>query len=167
MAPAVISSLKIRMCHFHICCISILAPKEDVQREKPKFGRAIFTSVLLAFWLPKRVCRWWSRSKNGPLPFLFYQHSASQIGSAVSGAKIRTWHFHFCFISILAPREALQWVAPKLERWIFTFVFCFISILDPKEALQWVAPKLERCIFISVLLTFCFPKRLCNERRQN
>ena len=105
----------------------------------PNLGRACFTSVLSAFQLPKRICRWWRQTSVAALSPLFLQHSSSQRRSADGGTEIRTWHFHICFINILAP----------------------------KEGLQMVAPKFGRCIFTSVLSAFQLPKRVCRWWRQS
>ena len=73
-----------------------------------KLGCSISTPVLLAFQLPRRICSDWLQKSVAAFSHLSYQHSSSHRGSAVSGSKSRSQHFHFCFISIPAPTEDLQ-----------------------------------------------------------
>ena len=59
---------------------------------------------------------------GGAILTLFNQHSSSQRGSAGDGAKVRGRYFHFCFISIPAPKEDVQMMAPKFGGAISTSV---------------------------------------------
>ena len=96
----------------------------------PKFGGAIFTSVLSAFQLPKRICSEWLQKSNAAFSLLFYQHSRSQRGSAIHYPKVRSQHFHFCFISTPAPREGLQLIIPKFGRTSKPLYFTVLQLLE-------------------------------------
>ena len=126
------SGSKIASVHFHLCFISIPAPKEGLQMVRPKFGRCIFTSVLSAFQLPKRICSEWLQDRFPSFSLLLYRHSSSLRGSAVSESNIASHHFHFCFISIPAPREDLQMVRPNLGR------ACFTSVLSAFQLYKFI-----------------------------
>ena len=62
--------------------------------------------------------------------FMFYQHSSSHRGSAVSGSKIVARHDHLCFISVPAPIEALQWVNSKWWQYTYIHILIYTYIHD-------------------------------------
>ena len=99
----------------------------------------IIVCVLSAFLLPKRICseRRHNRFPPPPIPLslVFHQHSSSQGGSAVSGAKIVLPHYNLCFICRKGSAVNGAEIASPQYR------LCFISIPAPKKDLQGVAPK--------------------------
>ena len=78
----------------------------------------------------------------------------------MSEAKLQAQHFHFCFISIPAPRRGSV-VHYSKARALHSHI-CFISIPAPREGLRFI--MCGRSIFTSA---FQLPERACSSLFQN